>query len=225
MFDLQDQIAHKNAVLAMLLQQYPMSPFVLAGHSIGAHMCVEAAHALPHAHVQQVIGLFPTLMNIGDSDNGRKLMPLFRYGRQALWCAAHLVRLWPAALQRALVSLQLPAGVAPRAHHVTITASNLIHPYVGYNALHMALHEMLELRELDEARFLSLAANVRLFFAQRDGWVRDQDRDRLMVQLLGRKHCTIAQDEGDVHGFVLHEASYKRVAECVWHTVRAGSAR
>lgn len=184
-------------------------------------MAVEACRVLPSSSVLACIGLFPTLMNIGASVNGLNLMPLFKFGRGALWLAAHVVRLLPARVQDALVRAQLPAGVDPAM--TPITASTILHPTVAYNALWMALHEMRELLELDEAHFASVQSKVRLYLASRDDWVVESDVAMLQARHTGVR-VTVSPHPGDVHAYVLYEGAYTRVAQFVWGVIAEEAA-
>ena len=69
LFTLSDQIAHKYSVVQDLLDAYPKTNIVLAGHSVGAHICSELMRSLDHSRVTAVFGLYPTMLHIGKSSD------------------------------------------------------------------------------------------------------------------------------------------------------------
>jgi dienelactone hydrolase len=215
-FDLAQQVSHKASVVAHLLSLEPGARLVLVGHSVGAYMALEVARTLPPDALRAAVLLFPTVMHIGATVNGTKLLPLFRFGRGVAWVAAAVVALLPSFLQRRLVSaVGLPKGTDPMAVDATLS---LLHPEVAYNALWMALHEMREIVALDEAHARRLQDKLKFYFAQEDGWVRPSDPATLRRVLPGAAfvECT----EGHKHAFVLRPESVRRVAEVTWGWVQ-----
>jgi dienelactone hydrolase len=215
-FDLAQQVSHKASVVAHLLSLEPGARLVLVGHSVGAYMALEVARTLPPDALRAAVLLFPTVMHIGATVNGTKLLPLFRFGRGVAWVAAAVVALLPSFLQRRLVSaVGLPKGTDPMAVDATLS---LLHPEVAYNALWMALHEMREIVALDEAHARRLQDKLKFYFAQEDGWVRPSDPATLRRVLPGA--AFVECDEGHKHAFVLRPESVRRVAEVTWGWVQ-----
>jgi dienelactone hydrolase len=215
-FDLAQQVSHKASVVAHLLSLEPGARLVLVGHSVGAYMALEVARTLPPDALRAAVLLFPTVMHIGATVNGTKLLPLFRFGRGVAWVAAAVVALLPSFLQRRLVSaVGLPKGTDPMAVDATLS---LLHPEVAYNALWMALHEMREIVALDEAHARRLQDKLKFYFAQEDGWVRPSDPATLRRVLPGA--AFVECNEGHKHAFVLRPESVRRVAEVTWGWVQ-----
>jgi pimeloyl-ACP methyl ester carboxylesterase len=215
-FDLAQQVSHKASVVAHLLSLEPGARLVLVGHSVGAYMALEVARSLPPDALRAAVLLFPTVMHIGATVNGTKLLPLFRFGRGVAWVAAAVVALLPSFLQRRLVSaVGLPKGTDPMAVDATLS---LLHPEVAYNALWMALHEMREIVALDEAHARRLQDKLKFYFAHEDGWVRPSDPATLRRVLPGA--VFVECNEGHKHAFVLRPESVRRVAEVTWGWVQ-----
>lgn len=122
-------VDHKIAFLKMLVKARPDVKVVLVGHSVGAHICLEAIKALPPSNVLMTALLFPTVMHIGDSPNGaptppnlrpahsrcllnpygppyatgRKLAPVFRHMRGVVGCLTWLLACLPDRFAKTLV--------------------------------------------------------------------------------------------------------------------------
>jgi hypothetical protein len=222
LLNLREQVAHKNATLLHLAASSPGSAFVLAGHSVGAYMALETLRVLPPSAVLACIGLFPTLSWIGSTLNGQKLTSLFRFGREALWLAAHVARALPTSLQHALVRANLPRTADPDVW-VPVTAT-LLHPQVAYNTLWMALHEMREILALDEEHFSAVQGKVHLYFGPSDAWVRPEDVNAITAAYPAAR-STLSKEAGDVHAFVLFPESVERVAQYVWGVVEGAAGR
>jgi hypothetical protein len=254
-FALADQIRHKRAFLALLAARFPRARLVLGGHSVGAHIALQAINpgaqaqveaaaeadtaaaktpaqaqaaeaeaAALLARVDRVFCLFPTVMHIGASSNGQRLLPVFRFGRQAAYLfagAAHT--LLPTSMQRALLGLGIDAGdEAPGPHgpgsagnaKAVDTALSVLHPDVAANALYMALTEMRQIGDLDWAHARALEEKLAFFYAARgeDGWVRDEDADAVERQLT-RSRVVRCADARHKHAFVLSDSSARFVAD------------
>jgi hypothetical protein len=217
-YNLAEQVAHKAAVVTALRAALPPgTAFILAGHSVGAYMALEVARAaLPPPALARAILLFPTLAHIGATVNGRKLMPLFRFGRGVAWVAAALAAALPARAQRALAAAHLGGRGADASSVAAVTS--LLHPDVAANALWMALHEMREITALDEAHARALADRLVLYFGREDGWVDPGAPAACAAALPGAR--VIECDEGHKHAFVLAPASSARLAALTWGWVR-----
>lgn len=66
--NLDAQVAHQTRAVRLFLQQHPETTrVILAGHSIGAHLCLEVTKALSSAgdRIVGIFALFPTIHHIG----------------------------------------------------------------------------------------------------------------------------------------------------------------
>ena len=211
-YDLAQQVRHKVSVAQALLQRHPQRRLILAGHSVGAHMCLEVMRALPDTAVARALLLFPTVLEIGASPNGVALMPLFLYCRWALAAAAVALGALPLAAQLAIARRFLPPAASPATASAALT---IIHPVVGVNALYLALSEMRTIGALDEALARRLGEKCIAYFGAGDPWNRPGDH-RLVQQAFGGQGKVLVCEEGHPHGFVVHPKSSHRVAEKCW---------
>jgi alpha-beta hydrolase superfamily lysophospholipase len=171
-FDLKQQIHHKISFVRKLLsderKQHHSVRLVLAGHSVGAHICMEIMKALPGESVMQVQLLMPTVMHIGTTPNGRKLAPLF----------TTVVRNMVANLAWVLSSLPRKYAVRLLRWHIgedsddsiPLAACHLLDYHVAQNALYMAGYEMREINELDHKTFERNLDRIVFAFAEEDDW-------------------------------------------------------
>ena len=209
------QVAHKEAyLLAALAAAPPGLRLVLVGHSVGAHMAVEAAASLqlPRGSVAGVAALFPTLLDIALTKRGRQLAPLFSLlGTFLVSSLAWLLRaLTPRALLRRVASGVVGARAGA-------TAVGLVHAHVAAAALVLARHEMAEIADVGGgARAAARALGSRLFcyFAPDDNWNRPGDAARV-AELFPRAEVVL-DTEGHSHSFVLRDASVDAMAARVW---------
>ena len=63
--NLDQQVAHKQAVVKTWLERHPQTNVILGGHSVGAYICLEVLRVVPQSRVVKVMGLFPTVHHIG----------------------------------------------------------------------------------------------------------------------------------------------------------------
>lgn len=166
-YNLAQQVEHKLNAVHVLRARYPAAPLFLAGHSVGAYMVTEVMRHLPVDAVKQAFLLFPTLMHIGATANGRSLTPIFRHFRPAAAAFAHAVALLPPGAQREIIR----PFVASTDEHSIDAALSLVHGDVAANALHLAHHEMHEIRDLDEEHYARIADKLLCYYAgEYDDW-------------------------------------------------------
>lgn len=215
-FNLQQQVQHKINVINYFLEHEPNAYVILAGHSVGSYMALEVARQLPSPDKFLAgILLFPTVMHIGSTVNGKKLMPLFRFGRSLLWFAAAVASLLPYSVKSRLASLQLPAG----SNKLSVESClSIIHPDVAYNTLWMALHEMKEMLDLDVRSASLLQSKLIFYFGVDDNWVGPDHPDKLR-KLLPKANIIECQ-EGHKHAFVLETESVTRMANLTWSWIQ-----
>lgn len=170
---------------------------VLAGHSIGALMALEALRRVPAAPVRQVHLLTPTLHRIGDTPNGQRLTPLLRRFRHAVGTA----------VSAAGAALPTPVARALAAAHVGTEACAVegavvaLQPGVARNALEMAWGEMNEVGDLDTNTVCAHAGRLRAVFAAKDGWVPPEHADLILSAAPGMRTSSHSDTP---HAFVVH---------------------
>jgi hypothetical protein len=218
-YSLDDQLAHKRAVLAALLDAHPDARLVLAGHSVGAYMVVELLRSLPPAAVVRCVLLTPTLSNIGASPNGVRLTPLFRYAPPLAGLLTGVL----AALPQPVAAGVLKWAVAEaRADDATLRSLlPLVHRAVPVNALHLAATEMADIGPLDAAHLRAHAGKLDFYYAPGDGWVADTDAAAAQALVSGVPGARVVRcDEGHTHAFVLSGASSERLGRRTWSWIR-----
>ena len=65
------QIQHKVSAVQQLYEASPQAEIVLAGHSVGARICIEVMRRRPEFRVVQTHLLLPTVKFIADTPNGK----------------------------------------------------------------------------------------------------------------------------------------------------------
>lgn len=174
-FGLDEQVAHKVAFVRGLLERRPGARLVLAGHSVGAHICLRVMDALGPAEVRRSVAhaclLFPTVAQIRDTPNGRSMSAMFRTGpRLAIAALAGALSALPERARRALVRL----NVGAEHPEVVEAALHILDFWVVLNALHMAGTEMRDIRDLDDSHGAVLRRHLGLltfYCSPVDDWV------------------------------------------------------
>eukprot|EP00053_Salpingoeca_punica_P024068 m.12226 g.12226 ORF g.12226 m.12226 type:complete len:254 (-) comp6175_c0_seq1:1746-2507(-) len=170
---------------------------VLAGHSIGSHICLEMLRRLPEGLVLQTFLLFPTIHHIGSTPNGYMYFPLVAYFRSAAGHFVHLLERIPSWCQRKLVAMHMP-GVHPS---ITDSVLALMHERVALNALFMANREFEEVLTLDEDHIRAHASSLVFFFSPSDQWLTDDHVADIVDVAIGSQVHRCKEDVP--HAFVL----------------------
>jgi len=209
-------VAHKVRVVKHLLQQ-DARPLLLAGHSIGAYMCLRILRRLEPHECRRIVGCFllmPTIANIGSSPNGLRLSRFFSAPwRFFLRNAARVVRWCPSFVIRTLASARVPIELA----HL---CEQLLYPSVVDNVLFMAGDEMALVRELHEWRgdelLLAAADLVCSYHSRADPWCPLKDFHRLKKQFPDSRWELCSEPVDIPHAFVLDRRGTRVVAaHCV----------
>eukprot|EP00730_Choanoeca_flexa_P020039 TRINITY_DN9796_c0_g1_i3.p1 TRINITY_DN9796_c0_g1~~TRINITY_DN9796_c0_g1_i3.p1 ORF type:complete len:375 (+),score=43.39 TRINITY_DN9796_c0_g1_i3:28-1125(+) len=205
LYDLEEQVDHKLRVLTALETQSKNHPqYILAGHSIGAYVCLAMLKHLPMDRVVQGHMLFPTVSHIGTTPRGMTLWPVLRFGRPAVVAIAKAIAQLPLWLRRSVVKQVLGHKAAPEMVDATLS---ILSPEVGANCLYMGYNELCTLLELDEECLRVHDAKLKWYFGRDDGWVTQyhaNDVARICVRS-EIEYCT----KGIGHGFVLEHAVQK----------------
>lgn len=114
-FDMRANVEHKNAFVRRILERHGSAcSLILAGHSVGAYCAGQALVALPaSASVSRVLALFPTLIDIRLSPNGKQLTPVFFHYKAAAWLLVHAIVALPRALRELLLRRLVPQLARP----------------------------------------------------------------------------------------------------------------
>jgi pimeloyl-ACP methyl ester carboxylesterase len=216
-YNLQQQTEQKIQYARYLLEQYPTSQIILAGHSVGAHICLEVMKTIPSSRLLKTLLLFPTVRNIASSSNGIMLTPVFRYMREAVWFLVYLIFCIPHVVLRFIFQFytRYIENVDSRMPDAVMS---IIHPDVAVNIVWMAHHEMSEIRGANDAYMQSVQDKLVFYFGENDSWVNNRDITdiRAICDRADIYNCT----EGHMHAFAIDVQSSKRIAELCWNWCR-----
>ncbi|KAI9146556.1 hypothetical protein BKA69DRAFT_37283 [Paraphysoderma sedebokerense] len=171
LYNLQDQIRHKMHLLDFFAARYPSAQIYLAGHSVGAYICVQLLKLRGEQYqdrIGKVMLLFPTLMEIKNTPNGVWISHLTRsVPRQlASVAATGLNRLNPKLLHFLVKVLSSQTDA-----QTVITTSRLLHPKTVVNCLYMANYEMDEIKKLDADVIDKYISKLIFYYGTTDKWV------------------------------------------------------
>ncbi|KAA8893716.1 hypothetical protein FN846DRAFT_498475 [Sphaerosporella brunnea] len=210
---LQQQVAMKRELLLHALQQLGQRRVLLMAHSMGAFLSLELITTLKCQDVEVEIAggvmLFPTVLGIAESPQGRLLSPFLALGvvRSTLEAAAWCLGFLPKTL------VERVAGVVARQPEeaARVTAVLATHPAVIRQALSLAAEEMVEIREdrwEEEVWNVGGALNGKsggmvFVFGQKDHWVAEKTRKEIMAMRKGGAKMLV-EEKGLPHGFCIH---------------------
>ena len=100
-YALEDQVAHKMAYLRDHASE--KQTLYLVGHSIGCYIILHMLKHIAPDRVSKVFFLFPTLERMGETPNGRRLMPFFRQCLRPATALVWLVTWIPEAVRKAVL--------------------------------------------------------------------------------------------------------------------------
>lgn len=162
---------------------YPEAQVVLAGHSVGAYICLQVLKAGMHrTRVAGVFLLFPTISHILDTPNGSKFSWLFKAPIPRLISGlTYFARLIPESV------LGLLFRDWPHTQ-VAVLGRMIRSPRCAFAALNMADDEMKTIRDVDDALLEQYRDKMWLFFARHDDWV-GKNKERVLTKL-GAESCT-----------------------------------
>ena len=199
-WSLEEQIEHKLSLLDHLVRtEYQTHKIVLAGHSVGAYIATQILGRRPEYHhrIVDIINLFPTLENIRDTPNGKRLWPLFHpLGRSFLSASASFLKLLPRNILHRMVSI-----MTQQSHEDARITTNLVDPNVAQNTLYMAYTEMEDIGDLDLDFYRRHYDKMTFYYGQDDDWAPMEHYERMKARFLnGRVHLC---QRGLPHAFVL----------------------
>ncbi|KIY45799.1 hypothetical protein FISHEDRAFT_48609 [Fistulina hepatica ATCC 64428] len=156
----QSAIEALNALRSVFLN----SRLVVMGHSVGCWICTQLLKTRGE-DIDAAYLLFPTILHIADTPNGRSLSWLFRpFMARMLSCLSNLLHFLPWAAY----SLLFPEWPS----HQDVLRRLVTSPRAVYAALTMAHDEMTIIKELDDIiSHLDHASKIWIYFAAHDDWV------------------------------------------------------
>ncbi|PON70072.1 Lipid droplet-associated hydrolase [Parasponia andersonii] len=212
LFSLQEQIDHKVHFIKQELQNDEV-PILLAGHSIGAYICIEMFKRIPEK-VLYCVGLYPFLaLNL----QSRNQSIIGKIAASPVVCVAlstivALLGLLPIQALRLIVSQSLGKSWSSAA--VEATCSHLAKYHTMRNMLYMAMTEFRKLSETPDWAFMREKHHrIAFLFGTDDHWGPLQ-----MFEEISRQVPDIAisrEREGHTHAFCCTEAGSTWVAQHV----------
>jgi len=215
-----EQIQHKIAVLR---QEYPWfesehAEVYISGHSVGARIAMELMHQLPHVNWQHYFGLCPTVMNIADSPNGRKVTPLLKldFLRRLVFYLGHplalLVRMLPEWMAHHLTKMVMKNDCPDVHDHFVASGMKLMDPHILHNVVTMGNEEMQTIKDVDHfENLLCMQDKMSFVFSVQDKWcppeIVDQMRQRFPKAHFHELHADVR------HAFCLNHDHVEHVVE------------
>ena len=187
-FSYTEQTSHKLYMLRKMIFDTlgQRKKIVLIGHSIGAWICTDLMRQFKQTEqdkIQAVLCLFPTLMHIGESPNGKSLGPLIGnyYVREFSAIVVNLLK--KCCLQRILSStINWMQGNIMDYEDAKLTVEKLLHPYVVRNAMYMGDTEMKSMGEIDSVTIKRHPDKFFFYFGPSDGWTQPIDQHLMKVR-------------------------------------------
>ncbi|ULU09756.1 hypothetical protein L3Y34_014260 [Caenorhabditis briggsae] len=200
---LEEQVSHKLAFCKELLPRGKQ--LYVLGHSIGSYMMLRILPEviLEGFHVAKAVGLFPTIVNMATSPNGRRLQGTLATLNHHDWLTKSIcwwVDYLPSFVKKFLVGLNLRHPNTPP--EIVDAAVELVHLDVFRNIVHMSNDELDIVLDLDE-RLMEKQDMVHFYYGLKDGWC-PVEHGYSMRERLGDGQVTL--DEHDCeHAFVISE--------------------
>eukprot|EP01006_Ploeotia_vitrea_P019945 TRINITY_DN52200_c0_g1_i2.p2 TRINITY_DN52200_c0_g1~~TRINITY_DN52200_c0_g1_i2.p2 ORF type:complete len:273 (-),score=122.65 TRINITY_DN52200_c0_g1_i2:156-974(-) len=198
-FDLQEQIQHKIAYVRRVIDDDPSVRIFLAGHSVGAHICVEVMKAVPRENIVKSFMLFPTVMHIGDTPNGRRLDRIFNPIPRFL--ISSVVTPLLALLPKSVVHLISSIHLGHDDPVITQGIQHLLDRNLANNALYMARTEMDSIHEPDVEALREFNDKCVWYWTQDDNWAPMHLCDKLR-RVVPNAHIEMDR-AGLKHAFVI----------------------
>jgi hypothetical protein len=219
-YSLKEQIAHKKAFVESIHEVSPNAKIYLAGHSVGALMCVKCFNTST-APISKMFMLYPTIQNMHETSNAKFYGKFFRIGLRSVFAnVAHSLSYLPRFVHDLAFKLDQSSS------------SDILKPYLSSflnyqlvsNVIFLAMCEFAEIRELsdDEKEQLNSRCNDLFFiFGKTDNWVPMEHVEKITNMLdkhneESRKlHLHIDHEHGTKHAFVVYKDDIKIVSEFI----------
>ncbi|KAK6199173.1 uncharacterized protein RJT21DRAFT_44718 [Scheffersomyces amazonensis] len=237
LYGLEDQITHKYEIIRDLIQSSNKQNYDLyfLSHSVGSYF---NQRVIKYLHEDQSLSgkyrikfvglLFPTIRNIGQSQNGIIFSTLFNYTpfvSFAIHASRVLFKLFPESYLRKFIKtyvIQKPVlddSVSFRNFENSVTgALNIIkNPDIVKQVLSLAKEEMRDITEENEindwffGRKFDPEAKIWVYFGDSDRWVNHQTRDFLVKRYYEKSNKEVIFEiahakEGITHSFCVDKS-------------------
>jgi len=199
-FDFPFQIRFCQQYITQVRQQHPKRKLFLAGHSVGARICLHLIEQLERdgaALPEHVFLLFPTVFDIARTPNGRIHVPVLRYLRRFTNTIIAPVATLPASLRRYILYRHI--GLHP---YEVDAAMGLTQPNTVRNAAEMAHGEMELITALQDDLVSRHLSRLRWIWGAHDDWAPLGHLAQLQQRFGDKLQVEIAPDEV-AHAFVI----------------------
>eukprot|EP00658_Telonema_sp_P-2_P035396 TRINITY_DN25748_c0_g1_i1.p1 TRINITY_DN25748_c0_g1~~TRINITY_DN25748_c0_g1_i1.p1 ORF type:complete len:266 (-),score=55.96 TRINITY_DN25748_c0_g1_i1:33-830(-) len=210
-FSLEQQLEFHAAYLRSRLDGDRELGVVLCGHSVGAYIVLKLLRLLKSSHenhrVLRAILLFPTIMEIAATPNGRLQQRSLRW-RKTYAAFVGGVSYLPRCVRHSLIrktqdGLETQEDVDAADEFVSFNAVN--------NALYMCGTEFEDIRELDADTLRAHADRTLVYFGATDDWAPLSHRDEILRQV---PEARVVVDELGARRMRLDSSSARRLGSC-----------
>ncbi|KAF6766581.1 hypothetical protein DFP72DRAFT_1089123 [Ephemerocybe angulata] len=184
--------------------------FVLIGHSVGAWIASQVLKARKDA-VSNAFLLFPTISNIGNTPNGRRLSAIFKpLPRRIISSLGYAARLIPVAFLSFLFS-DWPTS------QLLVLQDLICSPLAIEATLSMASDEMKTIADLDLALLEDCKDKLCFYYAEKDDWVGEEKGDILTALHPHKESVSIVHDtHGTPHAFCINHGDQLAEQCSIW---------
>ncbi|RLN92831.1 hypothetical protein BBJ28_00011743 [Nothophytophthora sp. Chile5] len=203
-YSLQEQLDQKAYYLKMRLHDHPKLRFVVIGHSIGSLFVLDIARRFPQ-QIARLVLMQPTIMHMAQSAKGQQMMPLFRNSERSVAIVALLEYLVPMAMRHWIV--RQAVGVET-SKILQLASLSLVNTRVMRNCLGMALNEMEDVKELDEALVAQHEHKTLFVYSPVDDWVPAEFVQEYQLRFPKAQHRVVPQP----HAFMMERNGTRDMA-------------
>jgi pimeloyl-ACP methyl ester carboxylesterase len=220
-YSLKEQIDHKCNFIRKIHESHPNSRIYLAGHSVGALLCVKCL-MLSRVPISKMFLLYPTIQNMHETSNAKFYGKFFRAGFRHIFASiAHVLNYVPTFLH----DLVLKADKSSN-------ESDLLRPFLsGFlnyqfvsNVIYLAMCEFAEIRDLsseERAELNRRHTDMFFIFGRDDRWVPPAHVDEIHKMLHNhddrtrKLHLHVDHEHGTRHAFVIYRKDVEIVTKFI----------
>lgn len=214
-FGLDEQLEHHESWLRSRLLQEPELRVVLCGHSVGAYIVLRIMRSLlgtaEAARIAKSVLLFPTLMHIADTPNGRQHERAVRCRCLYASLAGCMTCILPRCCRHACI----------RWADDTLIEEDipLAERFIRYNSVNNALYmyskEAEAIKELDHETLTAYANRLLVYHGSTDGWAPLSYRDYIMSAAPSVR--VVTDPNGIPHAFASRYSN--EIAQVCWQEI------
>ncbi|PUU83278.1 hypothetical protein B9Z19DRAFT_1061079 [Tuber borchii] len=217
---LRDQIRHRVEIIRWLAGEKGWDRVLLMGHSVGAYVFMEVIRELKgkgeKVEVVGGVGLFPTIVDIGKSPNGRLMTSILSYVPPLPSIAARAARALT-FLPAPVLDIILKAVTFQPPPAASVTGTFLTTPGMVFQTLELAREEMEIITEdaWGEEIWKCNDTSLAFYFGRNDHWVAEETREKLL-EARGTGVKMIVCEDGLPHGFCISHGEIMAEKAASW---------